>query len=93
MLCNYFYNETQMRPLGGQGPAQSTIQAVHQAIQAQQQALQAQQQALHYKRNKCNKVIIHHNRIIHYSLIIHHRRITHHNHITRCRLHKNGIYF
>ncbi|MCZ6943306.1 hypothetical protein EJ131_22875 [Bacillus mycoides] len=43
MLCNYFYNETQMRPLGGQGPAQSTIQAVHQAIQAQQQALQAQQ--------------------------------------------------
>ncbi|MBJ7986434.1 DUF3947 family protein [Bacillus cereus] len=43
MLCNYFYNETQMRLLGGQGPAQSTIQAVHQAIQAQQQALQAQQ--------------------------------------------------
>ncbi|MBM6648346.1 DUF3947 family protein [Bacillus sp. RIT 809] len=43
MRCNYFYNETQMRPLGGQGPAQSTIQAVHQAIQAQQQALQAQQ--------------------------------------------------
>ncbi|WP_256416260.1 hypothetical protein [Bacillus cereus] len=38
MLCNYFYNETQMRPLGGQGPAQSTIH-----IQAQQQALQAQQ--------------------------------------------------
>ncbi|EJS56746.1 hypothetical protein CN445_18525 [Bacillus cereus] len=42
MFFNYFYNETQMRPLGGQGPAQSTIQAVHHAIQAQQQALQAQ---------------------------------------------------
>jgi len=27
MLCNYFYNETQMRPLGGQGPAQSIILA------------------------------------------------------------------
>lgn len=43
MFPNYFYNEMRMRPLGGQGPAQSTIQAVHQAMQAQQQALQAQQ--------------------------------------------------
>ncbi|OQR57102.1 DUF3947 family protein [Bacillus sp. CDB3] len=43
MFRNCFYNEKQMRPLGGQGPAQSTIQAVHHAIQAQQQAFQAQQ--------------------------------------------------
>ncbi|MEB8861303.1 DUF3947 family protein [Bacillus cereus group sp. MYBK234-1] len=33
-----------MRSVGGQGPSQSTIQAVHQAIQAQLQALQAQQE-------------------------------------------------
>ncbi|MDR5044957.1 hypothetical protein FNE59_04350 [Bacillus thuringiensis] len=44
MLQDYFYNETQMRSVGGQGPSQSTIQAVHQAIQAQLQALQAQQE-------------------------------------------------
>ncbi|OJE43570.1 hypothetical protein BAQ49_10720 [Bacillus proteolyticus] len=43
MFRNCFYNEKQIRPLGGQGPAQSTIQAVHHAIQAQQQAFQAQQ--------------------------------------------------
>ncbi|MGK8429869.1 DUF3947 family protein [Bacillus cereus] len=46
MFQNYFYNETQMRSVGGQGPPQSTIQAVHQAIQAQmqvQQEIQAQQ--------------------------------------------------
>ncbi|PES28182.1 DUF3947 family protein [Bacillus cereus] len=43
MFFDFFYNKTQMRPLGGSGPAQSTIQAVHQAIQAQQQALQSQQ--------------------------------------------------
>ncbi|HDW3057726.1 TPA: hypothetical protein RMI67_005600 [Bacillus cereus] len=43
MFQGYFYNETQMRSVGGQGPSQSTIQAVHQAIQAQLQALQALQ--------------------------------------------------
>ncbi|PFE06007.1 hypothetical protein COE15_02350 [Bacillus cereus] len=43
MFPSYFYNEMRKRPLGGHGPAQSTIQAVHQAIQAQQQAIQAQQ--------------------------------------------------
>ncbi|PEW03138.1 hypothetical protein CN425_09610 [Bacillus cereus] len=48
MFRNWFYNEKQMRPLGGTGPAQSTIQAVHHAIQAQQQAFQAQQmQGIH----------------------------------------------
>ncbi|MEB9972477.1 hypothetical protein P4K82_12885 [Bacillus cereus] len=43
MFRNYFYNEMLKYPLGAQGSAQSTIQAVHQAIQAQQQAFQAQQ--------------------------------------------------
>ncbi|MEB9442185.1 hypothetical protein P4I98_28880 [Bacillus cereus] len=42
MFFDFFYHKTQMRPLGGSGPAQSTIQAVHQAIQAQQQALHSQ---------------------------------------------------
>ncbi|HDR7950713.1 TPA: DUF3947 family protein [Bacillus toyonensis] len=46
MFPGYFYNEILMRSVGGQGPSQSTIQAVHQAIEAQQQALQAQQQSL-----------------------------------------------
>ncbi|MBM6648292.1 hypothetical protein [Bacillus sp. RIT 809] len=54
MFRNCFYNETQMRPLGGQGPAQSTIQAVHHAIQAQQQAFQAQQmQEIHNPSQSC----------------------------------------